>query len=143
MTPSKTQPCSSERTSSRRLTSKPYTVRLIRTLLVLCGGLGLAHLVMPSRVKVAHAEEAMHSAKPEECVKYRGEARYGAYGYNHVVILRAQCTDKVSCTVTTSVNPEPQFVELEAKGQTEVFTFMGSPAREFTANVICQKKKGS
>jgi hypothetical protein len=72
-----------------------------------------------------------------DCIEYRGEARYGAYGYNHFVIIRNGCDRDAKCTVTTDVNDDTHRVTVP-KGQTkEVTTFIGSPASDFKPHVTC------
>lgn len=72
-----------------------------------------------------------------DCIQYEGKAHYGAYGYNHFVIIRNGCTRDARCEVSTDVSPETQRVTVP-KGETkEVSTFVGSPAREFTPKVTC------
>jgi hypothetical protein len=74
---------------------------------------------------------------PKECVESWPEARMQAYGYNHIVHLRDVCEMPADCVVTTDVNPEPTKVSVAAKSETEVNTFLGSPARVFTPKVVC------
>ena len=74
---------------------------------------------------------------PPTCATYRTEARYRPYGYDHIVILHNGCDRRVSCEVSTNANPRPVTVTVEAGRDREVVTFLGSPSREFTANVRC------
>ncbi len=83
-----------------------------------------------------HADPAP-PAPPRACVAIRAEARYGAAGYNHVVVLANACAQDEACTVTTDVNPEPQRVLVPARASTEVVTFLGSPARVFVPKAVC------
>jgi hypothetical protein len=77
-----------------------------------------------------------------ECVHVRTEARYVAYGYDHVVEIANECEKAMLCTVMTDVNPETTSVSVAA-GQTRgVVTFRGSPAREFKATVLCEEPDG-
>src|SRR5258708_2060736 len=71
------------------------------------------------------------------CVVIRAEVRYGAAGYNHVVVLMNACEHAEACTVTTDVNPEPIKATVPPRSSTEVVTFLGSPARVFVPKAIC------
>lgn len=72
------------------------------------------------------------------CVKVKAYARYGAYGYDHLVQIDNGCTKTAACRVTTDVNPEPIEVEVGAASSETVVTFRGSPASEFKADVRCR-----
>lgn len=71
------------------------------------------------------------------CVAVRSEARYGAYGYDHLVHLANHCAQAVTCSVSTNVRIEALNVRLERQESTTLVTYRGSPAREFRASVIC------
>lgn len=71
------------------------------------------------------------------CVAVTAQARYGAYGYDHLVTLSNGCDRHADCTVRTDVNPEPIAVSLSAGQTEEVVTFRGSPASTFRATVRC------
>ena len=101
---------------------------VIPAALVLLGGVG-------SRAKAADAG-AVDAAAPF-CMQSWPEARMQAYGYNHIVHLRNMCPVAADCVVTTDVNPEPTRIMVDAKSETEVNTFLGSPARVFTPTVAC------
>ena len=73
------------------------------------------------------------------CVTVRHEARWGAGAYNHVVIVENGCERPVRCDVATDVNPHPTQVRVDPGGRSEVVTFLGSPAREFTPRVRCEE----
>ena len=75
-----------------------------------------------------------------ECVQIRTEARYVAYGYDHIVEIANTCEKPVRCTVMTDVNPERTSVDVAAGQTRSVRTFRGSPAREFTATVLCAEQ---
>lgn len=83
------------------------------------------------------------SGKPAiiECIRYRQEVRYGAYGYDHWVLIKNQCEKRASCSVVTDVNPEPIDVRIEPKETREVLTFRGSPAQTFRAKLTCALDK--
>ena len=73
-----------------------------------------------------------------DCVSVRGEARWGADAYNHIVVVRNQCSALARCRVATDVNPQETRIEVPAGETREVLTFMGSPARVFTPRVQCE-----
>ena len=81
-------------------------------------------------------------AKPQPdapaCVEHRAEARYRNLGYDHLVHVRNTCDARVACRVSTNVNPEPIELALRPGEERELSTWRGSPAREFTARVVCQ-----
>jgi hypothetical protein len=72
------------------------------------------------------------------CIEWHGEARYRPYGYDHVVVIKSACAKPADCTVSTNVNPEVQRILVPAGATVEVYTFLVSPAREFTAYVQCK-----
>jgi hypothetical protein len=75
--------------------------------------------------------------KIPKCAHVSSEARYGAYGYDHLVEIENGCDHALQCTVKTDVNPEPSNVAVPAKETRTVVTFRGSPSREFKADVRC------
>ena len=75
------------------------------------------------------------------CVAIRHEARYGADGYNHVVIVQNGCPRRVQCRIATNVNPQETRVAVPAGETTETVTFLGSPAREFAPRVSCEQDR--
>lgn len=77
-------------------------------------------------------------ASLSDCVKVRSEARYGAYGYDHIVELENTCAKTVTCSVVTNVNKQPSEVTIAPNTKASVTTFRGSPAREFKADVSCK-----
>jgi hypothetical protein len=76
-------------------------------------------------------------ARPE-CVHVNAYARYGAYGYDHIVDVSNGCEHPAVCDVRTNVNPDPMTVRVEPGARESVVTFRGSPAREFAAQVRCK-----
>ena len=77
------------------------------------------------------------------CVAVHGEARYRAYGYDHVVVVRNDCAEPVSCEITTDVDPQPvHAVTVAPESAVDVLTRRGSPAQDFVAQAIC-KRQGS
>jgi hypothetical protein len=88
----------------------------------------------------ASADDSERGPAPPrgDCVKVSSEARYAAYGFDHIVTLENTCDTAMRCEVTTDVNPTPTTVEL-AKGETKsVLTYRGSPASEFKAKADCK-----
>jgi hypothetical protein len=81
------------------------------------------------------------SAAPRDvssCVEVGAASFWGVAGWNHFVYLSNRCGEPVSCTVTTSVDPDPHGVTL-AKDQTEqAITAMSSPARVFVPRAMCE-----
>jgi hypothetical protein len=92
-------------------------------------------LGVPSALAISSPDAAAQSA--DACVRFWGEARYGALGYNHVVHLANSCSAEAECVVFTDVNPEEQKVSVGGKSQALVTTFLGSPARTFKPHVKC------
>lgn len=74
------------------------------------------------------------------CVTVRGQARWGAGAYNHIVRVHNGCERSVRCRVATDINPRPTEVTVRAGESAEIITFLGSPAREFTPRVSCEQE---
>ena len=99
----------------------------------------LVALAIPGAVaRAADGEEG--PPNPAKCVKVRTEARYAAYGYDHVVELENTCDKAMTCDVSTDVNPTPASVDLAAGETKSVLTYRGSPASEFKAQVDCKQQ---
>jgi hypothetical protein len=98
-------------------------------------------LLFAATIAMVHAEGApLGEGDVPDCITYRGEARYGALGYNHIVVITNGCPSDARCTVSTNAAPDPLSVRVP-KGETkEVTTLLGSPAREFTPHVTCTLK---
>jgi hypothetical protein len=75
------------------------------------------------------------------CVTFSTEARFVGLAYNHIVHVANGCSVALSCAVTTNVNPEPQVLNVPSGSRVEVVTFIGSPARTFTADVRCSPEE--
>lgn len=76
----------------------------------------------------------------ENCYDVRGEARYGALAYKHVVIVTNRCEVTLQCKVWTDVDPSPKHeITVEPKGTKEVIVRNNSPARLFKAFGECKK----
>lgn len=84
------------------------------------------------------ATEDAGDAGTQACVEVRGEVRYGALAYDHIVHLKNVCDVAFLCTVKTDVNPQPIVVTVPARQEVEVLTFRGSPARVFVPYVTCE-----
>jgi hypothetical protein len=104
-------------------------------------GLGLAlvtsALALPSRP--LRADDAPDTAG--KCIRATPEARYRGLGYNHIVHVVDSCSTAAECDVSTDVAPKPIHVGVPAKGEVEVTTFLGSPARVFVPKVDCVMAK--
>lgn len=83
---------------------------------------------------------AIAQEKSSPCWRFRGEARYRAYGYNHVVVIHNGCAALLTCQVSTDVNPQSTTVQVEAGADAEVVTFLGSPATDFAPKVQCRPR---
>ena len=74
------------------------------------------------------------------CYNVTGQARYGALGYNHVVIVANRCDYELHCKVWSDVDPKPQIpLTVDAKSSGEKTTRINSPARGFKAFGECKK----
>lgn len=85
----------------------------------------------------ARAQPSPPSDVPE-CISFRGEARYGAYGYDHVVVVASRCEEAATCRVATDVDPAEVVVRVAAGATEETVTRRGSPSRGFTPRVRCE-----
>jgi hypothetical protein len=105
-----------------------------------------AVLLVPAALAAAAAlavPAADDGAETLSCVRWRSEARYRNFGYDHVVILQNGCDAPAICSVKTNVNPEPISADVAPGEQTEVLTFRGSPASTFDARVQCALEAGA
>ena len=76
----------------------------------------------------------------KNCYSVRGEARYGALAYKHIVIVTNRCDVTLQCEVWTDVDPSPKHsVTVGPKGSGEVIVRGNSPARSFKAFGECKK----
>ena len=98
----------------------------------------LAITVLVCAVPVAEAEDNPNTVA--RCIKVAPEARYRGLGYNHIVHVADTCKVGAECDVSTDVNPQPTHITLGGGENTEVTTFMGSPARVFTPKGDCVMK---
>ncbi|MGB5809911.1 MAG: hypothetical protein WBG86_05225 [Polyangiales bacterium] len=84
------------------------------------------------------ADENGDSVK--NCYSVRGEARYAALGYNHVVIVTNRCEATLQCEVWSNVDPTPRLaLTVGPKATEEKTTRINSPARGFKAFAECKK----
>jgi len=107
---------------------------VVRSLLVVSFAFGLA-LPEPT----SSADDDADAVK--NCYDVRGEARYAALGYNHVVIVTNRCKVALDCEVWTDVDPTPRIpltVGPESSG--EKTCRINSPARGFKAFGECKKQ---
>lgn len=86
----------------------------------------------------APADESAGSLQTKDCVRAWSEARVRYPGYDHVVHLESSCSVEATCSVSTNVNPQTIVTQVPPGQSVEVLTFMGSPAREFSARVECK-----
>ncbi len=91
----------------------------------------------PASQTLDDASETQTPSPGSGCVEHWQEVRYRAYGYDHIVHLRNTCARTAHCSVTTDVNPQPTSAVLPARTETEVTTWIGSPASVFFASVQC------
>jgi hypothetical protein len=98
----------------------------------------VASLLSPSIAGLAESPPAKPQPEAPACLKHRAEARYRNLGYDHLVHVRNTCDARVACRVSTNVNPEPIELALGPGEERELVTWRGSPAREFTARVVCR-----
>lgn len=107
--------------------------------------LGVAVLVVGVQAAAAPAPGLAPSDAKEPpvpaCITYKTEARPRYPGYDHIVHIKSTCAKTADCTVSTNVAPDPLKAVVPAGANVEVFTFMQSPAYEFTANVKCKLRQ--
>jgi len=80
-------------------------------------------------------------ADMKNCYDVRGEARYGALGYKHIVIVTNKCEVTLKCEVWTDVDPSPRLsLTVGPKATEEATCRVNSPARGFKAFGECKKE---
>lgn len=104
-------------------------------------------LVASVALAMSSPEGALEAQKDDgsvaNCYNVRGEARYGALGYNHVVIVTNRCEMTLECQVWTDVDPKPRLkLTLGPKATEERTARINSPARGFKAFGECKKGRG-
>jgi hypothetical protein len=104
------------------------------------GLLGVILLVSGAGVASSVAGEPSDAKEPPvpACITYKGEARPRYPGYDHIVHIKSTCTKTADCVVSTDVAPEQLKAVVPAGAKVEVFTFLQSPAFEFTPKVTCK-----
>lgn len=105
----------------------------------LLGTLGVALALVLVTPPVRADETGDHPA----CIVVSGEARYGAYGYDHIVTVRNGCDRAATCSVTTSVNARAARVSVAAGASVDVVMWRGSPARDFAPRADCTLTGGA
>ncbi|MFZ1865246.1 MAG: hypothetical protein WAU39_13560 [Polyangiales bacterium] len=101
----------------------------------------IAFVLFALGMVVPSASEAEGSNDIKNCYQVRGEARYGALAYKHIVIVSNRCDITLSCEVWTDVDPTPrQKLTVGPNTEAEAMTRSNSPARDFKAYGECQKK---
>ncbi len=96
-----------------------------------------AALSVPVAIVVVASVALAGGPAAKDCILSWPEARMQAYGYNHIVHVKDVCDVGADCVITTDVNPDPTKLAVGPKSETEVNTWLGSPARVFTPNVVC------
>jgi hypothetical protein len=123
--------------------SKLKSVAVTSSLLLMFAGIaptfGVHSPCAPHAGEDAGADDAPDDTVPD-CVEVRGEVRYGALGYDHIVHLKNVCELPYVCSVKTDVNPEPIEVTVPPHQEVEVVTVRGSPARVFVPYVTCRRQ---
>lgn len=105
----------------------------VRSFVVALFVLAMAAPEAPSR-----ADDDADSLK--NCYNVRGEARYGALGYNHVVIITNRCDMTLKCEAWTDVDPSPRIpLSVGPNASAETTCRINSPARGFKAFGECKK----
>lgn len=99
--------------------------------------LAAAVLVLAALGSAPAPAQAEPSGMPA-CVRLTGEARMGAYGYDHVVRVENACAQDAECLVGTSVDPTPAALKVGAHASAELIVRLGSPARVFTPIGTCR-----
>ncbi|MBT8468240.1 MAG: hypothetical protein KJN97_05775 [Deltaproteobacteria bacterium] len=99
-----------------------------------------ALFVFASSMSLPAPSRADGDGDMKNCYSVRGEARYGALAYKHIVIVSNRCDVTLQCEVWTDVDPSPrQSVSVEPQGTAEVLVRAVSPARAFKAFGECKK----
>ncbi|KPK17092.1 MAG: hypothetical protein AMJ62_02385 [Myxococcales bacterium SG8_38] len=92
-------------------------------------------------VTIPTAAEADGGDDIKNCYQVRGEARYGALAYKHIVIVSNRCDITLECEVWTDVDPTPrQRLTVGPNSEAEVIIRNNSPARAFKAFGECKKQ---
>ncbi|MEM8609126.1 MAG: hypothetical protein AAGF92_18635 [Myxococcota bacterium] len=99
-----------------------------------------ASFAMAMALSVGTTQAQKDEQNVNACYDVRGEARFGALAYNHVVIVSNRCDFPLQCQVWTDVDPKPRVsVTVGANSSEERVIRVGSPARGFKAYGECKK----
>jgi hypothetical protein len=113
---------------------KRYRIR--STALSTAVALGACVFCVPPLSATASSATVAAAALPA-CIAYEASARGRNLGYDHIVRIRSTCIASAACLVATNVDPKPKAVTVFPRSEVEVVTRVGSPAREFIAEVSC------
>lgn len=92
-------------------------------------------------VTIPTAAEADGGTDVKNCYMIRGEARYGALAYKHIVIVSNRCDITLQCEVWTDVDPTPRHsLTVGPNSEAEVIVRNNSPATAFKAFGECKKQ---
>lgn len=83
------------------------------------------------------SSDTIATAALPACITYESSARGRNLGYDHVVRIRSTCIASAACLVATNIDPKPIAVTVFPRSEVDVVTRIGSPAREFIAEVSC------
>lgn len=102
--------------------------------LVLVAALALGGVLTASW---AAADEGGKGAK-KPCEEVTKQVQYRGLGYQHAVTIRNTCDHEIQCTIKASSNPETLHVSVGPQASESVMVHSGSPASEFSAEVLCK-----
>ena len=117
-----------------------HRYRIRSTALSTAVALGTTVLCVPPLAATSSetaSPEAITTAALPACIAYEASARGRNLGYDHIVRIRSTCIASAACLVATNVDPKPKAVTVFPRSEVEVVTRIGSPAREFIAEVSC------
>jgi hypothetical protein len=86
--------------------------------------------------------QAVAADDKKPCIYYWGEARY-VIGYDHIVHVVNKCEAEANCTLTTSVNPQPEVFNVAPGEHRVITTWRGSPSATFAINLDCKLPEGT
>ena len=116
---------------------------MLRSGFIIGSALAVGVLATRAEAEVTTAPDGISAAAdagaPEPtCIRYWGEARMRAYGYDLIIHVQNACTKDAMCAVSSDVNPEVTNVKVPKATEVETVAWLGSPARELTPRVRCQ-----
>ena len=95
-------------------------------------------LALASLPFLAAAPVRQQPGKANQCVEIGAASLWGGWGWNHAVyVTNFQCSEDVSCTVTTDVDPDPQTVLVPPNVTVQVEMALNSESRWFVPFVSC------